>query len=120
MITSDAVSVVRLTEVFRQASTSRVIVNAHRINHGQMPDPGQAVAKMLAVVRDRNPRAFGLDSTRDVQVLSPMNRGGVGARSLKIELQRALNPPGETRVESFGWTFAPGDKVMQVEDNCDR
>ncbi len=137
VIASGAVPVVRLTEVFRQASTSRVIVNAHRINHGQMPeaapagagsdfhlvdaaDPEQAVAKVLAVVRDRIPRAFGLDPIRDVQVLCPMNRGGVGARSLNIELQKALNPPGETRVERFGWTFAPGDKVMQVENNYDR
>ncbi len=83
-------------------------------------DPEQAVAKVLAVVRDRIPRAFGLDPIRDVQVLCPMNRGGVGARSLNIELQRALNPPGETRVERFGWTFAPGDKVMQVENDYDR
>ena len=137
VIASGAVPVVRLTEVFRQASTSRVIVNAHRINHGQMPeaapagagsdfhlvdaaDPEQAVAKVLTVVRDRIPRAFGLDPIRDVQVLCPMNRGGVGARSLNIELQKALNPPGETRVERFGWTFAPGDKVMQVENNYDR
>ena len=105
--------VVRLTEVFRQAATSRVIVNAHRINQGQMPeadagrhersdfyivdaaDPEQAVAKVLAVVRDRIPQAFGLDPIRDVQVLCPMNRGGVGARSLNIELQKVLNPPGE-------------------------
>ncbi len=138
VIASGAVPVVRLTEVFRQAATSRVIVNAHRINHGQMPeaapvgtqsdfhlvdaaDPEQAVAKVLTVVlRDRIPRAFGLDPIRDVQVLFPMNRGGVGARSLNIELQKALNPPGEARVERFGWTYAPGDKVMQVENNYDR
>ncbi len=137
VIASDAVPVVRLTEVFRQAATSRVIVNAHRINHGQMPeaapagtqsdfhlvdaaDPEQAVAKVLAVVRDRIPRAFGLDPIRDVQVLCPMNRGGVGARSLNIELQKALNPPGEAGVERFGWIYAPGDKVMQIENNYDR
>ena len=137
VITSGAVPVVRLTEVFRQASTSQVILNAHRINHGQMPeaapagarsdfhlvdvaDPGQAVAKVIAVVRDRIPRAFGLDPISDVQVLCPMNRGGVGALSLNIELQKALNPPGVTRVERFGWTFAPGDKVMQTENNYDR
>ena len=46
-----------------------------------------------------------------------MNRGGVGARSLNVELQRALNPPGEVRVERFGWTYGPGDKVMQVEND---
>src|SRR5262249_27268402 len=62
----------------------------------------------------RIPRQFGLDPIRDIQVLCPMNRGGVGARSLNIELQAALNPAGEHKVERFGWTFAPGDKVMQI------
>jgi exodeoxyribonuclease V alpha subunit len=66
-------------------------------------------------VKTRIPRRFGLDPIRDVQVLCPMNRGGVGARSLNIELQAALNPAGERKVERFGWTFAPGDKVMQIE-----
>jgi exodeoxyribonuclease V alpha subunit len=55
-----------------------------------------------------------LNPIRHIQVLCPMNRGGVGARSLNIELQAALNPAGERRVERFGWTFAPGDKVMQI------
>ena len=78
------------------------------------------LAKILAVVRDRIPRAFGLDPIRDIQVLCPMNRGGVGARSLNIELQKVLNPPGEVRVERFGWTYAPGDKVMQIENDYDK
>jgi exodeoxyribonuclease V alpha subunit len=137
IIASGVVPVVRLTEVFRQAAGGRVITNAHRINQGQMPElaqgegtsdfyfldaeqPEEAVAKLIAVVRDRIPRAFGLDPVRDVQVLCPMNRGGLGARALNVELQRALNPPGETRVERFGWTFGPGDKVMQVENDYDR
>ncbi len=138
IIGSGAVAVVRLTEVFRQAATSRVIVNAHRINAGQMPEatpagtersdfyvvdaaePEIAAAKILAVVRDRIPKAFGLDPIRDVQVLCPMNRGGVGARSLNIELQKVLNPPGETRVERFGSTYGPGDKVMQIENDYDK
>jgi exodeoxyribonuclease V alpha subunit len=68
----------------------------------------------------RMPRRFGLDPIRDVQVLCPMNRGGVGARSLNIELQAALNPAGELKVERFGWTFAPGDKVMQIENDYDK
>jgi exodeoxyribonuclease V alpha subunit len=72
------------------------------------------------VVRDRIPKAFGLDPVREVQVLCPMNRGGVGVRSINIELQEVLNPPGEVRVERFGWTYAPGDKVMQVENDYDR
>ena len=138
VIGSGAVPVVRLTEVFRQAATSRVIVNAHRINAGQMPEatpagaersdfyvvdaaePEIAMAKVLSVVRERIPRAFCLDPVRDVQVLCPMNRGGVGARSLNVELQRVLNPPGEVRVERFGWTYGPGDKVMQVENDYDK
>lgn len=62
----------------------------------------------------RIPARFGLDPIRDVQVLCPMSRGGFGARSLNLELQRLLNPAGEARVERFGWTFGPGDKVMQV------
>jgi exodeoxyribonuclease V alpha subunit len=82
--------------------------------------PADAVAKIVTAVRDRIPKASGLDAIRDVQVLCPMNRGGLGARSLNIELQKALNPPGEARVERFGWTFGPGDKVMQVENDYDR
>ena len=137
IIACNLVPVVRLTEVFRQAAGSRVITNAHRINSGQMPElssdralsdfyfidaeaPEDGVAKIIAVVRDRIPKAFGLDAVRDVQVLCPMNRGGLGARSLNIELQKALNPPGDARVERFGWTFCPGDKVMQVENDYDR
>ena len=106
--------VVRLTEVFRQAAQSRIITNAHRINRGLMPEPGQepesdfhlvrchdpedGAAKLLEIVARRIPARFGLDPIRDVQVLCPMNRGGLGARSLNLELQRLLNPPGEVRV----------------------
>ena len=137
IIESGAVPVVRLTEVFRQAARSRIIVNAHRINDGVVPDldrpeaisdfyfvpaddPESAVPRILELVRTRIPRRFGLDAVRDIQVLCPMNRGGVGARSLNIELQAALNPAGERRVERFGWTFAPGDKVMQIENDYDK
>ena len=136
IIASGAAPVVRLTEVFRQAAESRIIVNAHRINQGFMPelapadggdfyfvdaaDPEEGVRKLLAIVRERIPKRFGFDPIRDIQVLCPMNRGGLGARSLNIELQTALNPPGEIRVERFGWTFCPGDKVMQVENDYDK
>ena len=84
------------------------------------PDPEAGVEKVLALVRERIPRRFGLDPMRDIQVLCPMNRGGLGARSLNVELQQALNPPGEVRVERFGWTFCPGDKVMQVVNDHER
>src|SRR6476661_4613886 len=137
VISSGAVPVVRLTEVFRPAAQSQIIVNAHRINQGVIPDlrrpeaesdfyfveaddPETAVARIIELVKTRIPRRFGLDPIRDVQVLCPMNRGGVGARSLNIELQAALNPAGERKVERFGWTFAPGDKVMQIENDYDK
>ena len=71
-------------------------------------------------MKTRIPKRFGLDPIRDIQVLCPMNRGGVGARSLNIELQAALNPAGDHKVERFGWTFAPGDKVMQIENDYDK
>jgi exodeoxyribonuclease V alpha subunit len=125
IIASGAVPVVRLIEVFRQAAESRIIVNAHRINHGLMPhlapaessdfylvdaaDSEEGVRKLLAIVQERIPKRFRFNPIRDIQVLCPMNRGGLGARSLNIELQNALNPPGEIRIERFGWTFCPGD-----------
>jgi exodeoxyribonuclease V alpha subunit len=136
IIASDAMPVVRLTEVFRQAAESRIIINAHRINHGLMPewvqdtasdfhfvecaDAEAGVAKILQIVRDRTPVRYGLNPIRDIQVLCPMNRGGLGARSLNIDLQQALNPPGELRVERFGSTYGIGDKVMQVENDYDK
>ena len=137
IIASAAVPVVRLTEVFRQAAMSRIIVNAHHINDGIVPDldrpdgesdfyfvpaddPEDAIPKVLELVHTRIPRRFGLEPIRDIQVLCPMNRGGVGARSLNIELQAALNPAGERKVERFGWTFAPGDKVMQIQNDYDK
>jgi len=137
IIGSDAIPVVRLTEVFRQAAKSRIITNAHRINQGRTPDlstpdgetdfyfvpaedPDQAVSRIITLVQSRIPRRFGLDPIRDIQVLCPMNRGGVGARSLNIELQAALNPPGENKVERFGSTFTSGDKVMQIENDYDK
>jgi exodeoxyribonuclease V alpha subunit len=137
VIQSKQVPVVRLTEVFRQAAESRIIVNAHRINRGEMPlwsrnepdadfhfvecgDPEDGAAKVVEIVRNRVPRRYGLDPISDIQVLCPMNRGALGARSLNVGLQQALNPPGNERLERFGWTFCPGDKVMQVENDYDK
>jgi exodeoxyribonuclease V alpha subunit len=137
MIGSGAVPVVRLTEVFRQAAQSRIVTSAHRINRGAMPDlsrpegesdfyfvradePEVAVSRIVEMVRTRIPQRFGLDPVRDIQVLCPMNRGEVGARSLNVELQAALNPASEPKIERFGWTFASGDKVMQIENDYDK
>src|SRR5689334_23966877 len=134
VIASSAFPVVRLTEVFRQAAQSRIITSAHRINQGSIPDlsppgaesdfyfvqaddPETAVPRIIELVRTRIPKRFGLDPIRDIQVLCPMNRGGAGARSLNIELQAALNPAGDRKVERFGRTFAVGDKVMQIEND---
>jgi exodeoxyribonuclease V alpha subunit len=137
VIASGSVPVVQLTEVFRQATQSRIITSAHRINRGSLPDlskpegesdfyfvqadnPTIAAARIVELVKTRIPQHFGLDPIRDIQVLCPMNRGGIGARSLNIDLQAVLNPAGERKVDRFGWTFAPGDKVMQIENDYDK
>jgi exodeoxyribonuclease V alpha subunit len=136
IIGSATVPVVRLTEVFRQAAESRIIANAHRINQGSMPDWARdpksdfhfvpcrdaedAAAKIIEIVKDRIPARFGLDPIREIQVLCPMNRGGLGARALNLELQKVLNPPDENAIQRFGWTFGAGDKVMQVENDYDK
>jgi exodeoxyribonuclease V alpha subunit len=137
IIGSGIVPTVRLTEIFRQAATSRIIVNAHRINQGQMPlraegaeltdfyfipaeTPEEIHDKLVQVVTERIPRRFNLHPVRDIQVLTPMNRGGLGSRSLNVTLQQCLNPSGEPRITRFGATFAPGDKVIQTENNYTR
>jgi exodeoxyribonuclease V alpha subunit len=108
LIGCSAVPVARLTEIFRQTAASQIIVNAHRVNRGAMPelatptgnlsafifveaaDPEDAAAKVVKVVSERIPARFGFNAIRDVQVLCPMNRGGAGARSLNLDLQTAL------------------------------
>ncbi|WP_237151987.1 SF1B family DNA helicase RecD2 [Oryzibacter oryziterrae] len=137
VISSGAVAVARLTEIFRQAEESRIIVNAHRINHGELPEPpppgeladfyvveargsDDALAKILEVVGTRIPRRFGLDAMRDVQVITPMQKGVVGARNLNDQLARLLNGAPIDQVERFGQTYAVGDKIMQIENDYDR
>jgi exodeoxyribonuclease V alpha subunit len=134
IIASGSVPTVRLTEIFRQAAASHIIVNAHRINRGEMPlnadsaeltdfysipaeTPEEIHHKLLQVVTERIPKRFGFHPVRDIQVLTPMNRGGLGVRSLNVELQQRLNPSGEPQVTRFGTTFAPRDKVLQTENN---
>jgi exodeoxyribonuclease V alpha subunit len=139
LIASGCVPTVRLTEIFRQAATSQIIVNAHRINQGRLPrepegegtkerdfyvipadTPEDIQSKLLRVVSERIPRRFGLHPIRDVQVLTPMNRGSLGARALNALLQETLNPQAEPRISRFGWTYAPGDKVIQTVNNYDK
>ncbi len=139
IIESGAIPVARLTEIFRQASQSRIITNAHRVNAGRMPDlttptsgdadfyfveasdPEDGIRKTVEIVHSRLPRRFGFDPVKDIQVLCPMNRGGLGARSLNVELQCALNPPSNgASIERFGFTYRVGDKVMQTENDYDK
>jgi exodeoxyribonuclease V alpha subunit len=82
--------------------------------------PEEIHAKLLHVVTERIPRRFGLHPVNDLQVLTPMNRGGLGARSLNVELQQHLNPTAEPYLTRFGWTYAPGDKVIQTVNNYDK
>jgi exodeoxyribonuclease V alpha subunit len=136
IIASGRIPTVTLTEIFRQAATSQIIVNAHRMNQGQLPvmrddgksdfyviradSPEEIQAKLLRVVTERIPQRFGLHPIRDVQVLTPMNRGSLGARALNGVLQEALNPEATPRVTRFGWTYAPGDKVIQTVNNYEK
>jgi exodeoxyribonuclease V alpha subunit len=137
LIASGVVPVARLTEIFRQAASSRIIVNAHRINAGQMPEdaPGESdfvflerdtaeatVSTILTLVSQRIPAKFSCDPLRDIQILTPMNRGVLGARALNAALQAALNPPRspDEEVERFGWIFRAGDKVLQTLNNYDK
>lgn len=138
IIDSGAVPTVRLTEIFRQAATSKIIVNAHRINKGEMPlkhdnkdelsdfyfipaeTPEEIHAKLIQVVTERIPKRFGLHPVKDVQVLTPMNRGGLGSHSLNAELQKVLNPKGEPKIIRFGTTYSPGDKIIQTVNNYDK
>jgi exodeoxyribonuclease V alpha subunit len=137
IIASEVIPTVHLTEIFRQAASSRIIVNAHRINQGLLPEkpkdnevsdfyfiqgetPEAIHAKLMQVVTERIPAHFGLHPINDVQVLTPMNRGGLGARSLNIDLQSRLNPDGNPRINRFGWTYAPNDKIIQTVNNYDK
>ena len=139
VIDSGAVPVARLTEIFRQAAQSQIVTNAHKVNSGYMPnlnatrgvetdfyfveahEPDDAITKIIEIVKNRLPKRFGFDPIQDVQVLCPMNRGGIGARSLNVELQKALNPPiDDIFIERFGYTYRVGDKVMQTENDYDK
>lgn len=136
LIRSDVITTVRLTEIFRQAHTSEIIVNAHRVNEGRMPlsydspksdfftlytDSAEVIqAKLIEVVTQRLPKRYGYNPITDIQVLTPMNRGGLGARSLNALLQAELNGHSSPKVERFGSVFAPGDKVIQMTNNYDK
>jgi exodeoxyribonuclease V alpha subunit len=133
IIGSGRVPVVELNEIFRQAEASQIVVNAHRINIGLMPqqeengdfyfirqeDPEEVVRLILRLCRERIPARFGLDPVKDIQVLSPMHRGPAGVSNLNRVLQEALNP-GAPELVVGERRFRPGDKVMQVRNNYDK
>ena len=136
-IASGAVTCVRLLKIFRQAEQSLIVQNAHRINAGEQPvipepgdtnadffvvekrDPDEARKVILELVQSRIPRRFGLDPVRDIQVLTPMNRGPAGTALLNADLQAALNPIGAS-IQRGQTTFRVGDKVMQLRNDYDR
>lgn len=137
IINSQMIPVSRLTEIFRQESCSNIITNAHAINAGHVPDvsqrgessdfffinaetPEEIKAKLLNIVLYRLHARFGFDPIRDIQILTPMNRGGTGTHSLNHILQSQLNGAAEPKVTRYGRTFSPGDKVIQVINNYDK
>jgi exodeoxyribonuclease V alpha subunit len=136
IIASQRVAVVRLTEIFRQAADSGIVVNAHRINRGQFPvvnefedfyyfskeDPQAAAELLVDVVGRRIPRKFGLDALDEIQVMAPMYRGACGVSNLNEMLQTSLNPPSPRKQEKRlgGRVFRVGDKVMQTRNNYDK
>ena len=136
IITSNAIPIVELNEIFRQAKASRIIVNAHKINNGILPalenevpgndfyfiqqeDPEKVLEIILELTKTRIPRRFGFDPIDDIQVLTPMHKGVVGAGNLNRELQKTLNPvqDGVTRGDL---SFRVNDKVMQIKNNYDK
>jgi len=135
LIRSDSIEVVRLTEIFRQAERSLIVVNAHRVNQGMMPilesvdsdgdfffieraEQEELVETLAQLVSRRIPAKFGLDPVEQIQVLTPMNRGPLGTENLNAVLRDLLNPSG-VEVTRGGQTLRVGDKVMQVRNNYD-
>jgi exodeoxyribonuclease V alpha subunit len=135
LIRSRAVPMVRLSRIFRQAEESRIVVNAHRVNQGELPvlgaedpasdfffierqEPEEVLATIKTLLTERIPRKFGLHPTRDIQVLTPMHKGLLGAATLNQELQMLFNPDGPSVVRGTR-TFRVGDKVMQVRNDYD-
>ena len=128
MIDSGRFPVIRLTRIFRQAQASRIIMNAHKINSGQMPDisngsntdfffmqreePEAVLAEVVELVKRKLPGYYHTSSAQ-IQVLTPMQRGIVGATNLNLALQEALNPEGEGLRRS-GFVFRKHDKVMRM------
>jgi exodeoxyribonuclease V alpha subunit len=137
IIDSGKVPVVELNEIFRQAQQSSIIVNAHKVNQGMVPyvqpdrdrlddfyfierqEPEEVLQVIIDLVKNRIPRRFGFDPLEQIQVLSPMHKGMVGAGNLNLELQKALNPATDF-VSRGTKALAVNDKVMQIRNNYDK
>lgn len=138
LIESKVIPVVTLTQIFRQASTSKIIQSAHRINQGYLPDlessktdlsdfyymesatPEDCLDKIMTML-DRIENRFGFSPIKDVQILSPQARGVIGTRNLNEALQKKLNGQNlDKSITRYGMTFAIGDKVMQIQNNYDK
>ena len=140
IINSGVVPVIELTQVFRQAEQSEIILNAHLINHGQMPElrppetglsdfyfiqqeePEDVVEMIVSLVREHIPRRFGLNPVEDIQVLSPMNKGQAGAVNLNARLQEVLNAGAgrNLHIQRGERLFRLDDKVMQIRNNYEK
>lgn len=134
IIDSQKIPVIRLTRIFRQAQTSRIVMSAHAINRGAFPDLSngkdtdfffiknddaeQVADHIVQLVKNRLPKAYSM-STNKIQVLTPMQRGVVGASNLNIVLQEAINP-NKTGLNRGGYSFREGDRVMQIRNNYDK
>ena len=141
VIDSEAATVIRLTEIFRQAQASKIVVSAHAINHGELPvleapaagaaatdfyfisrdDPDAARATIVELVAERIPKSFGFDPVAEIQVLAPMHRGELGTTAINRALQDRLNPPaGGAELARGERVFRRGDKVMQLRNDYDK
>jgi exodeoxyribonuclease V alpha subunit len=136
VIDSEVAHVTRLDTIFRQAETSHIIVNAHRINRGDAPfmdnnssdfyffgedDPARAAELVVDIVKNRLPTRFGFDPMEDVQVIAPMYRGPAGVHALNEALQRTLNGSGRYAEKTIaGRLFRVGDRVMQTRNNYEK
>lgn len=137
IIASDAVTVIRLTEIFRQAAASKIVTSAHRINHGELPDlatdatrddfffierqdPQLARDTIVELVTERIPARFGFDPLADIQVLVPMHRGPLGTEALNAALQAKLVPETQSVLRRGEREFRAGDRVMQLKNDYER
>ncbi len=134
LIESDIIPVIRLTRIFRQAQSSRIVMSAHAINQGQFPDtsngqqtdfffiqqedPETVAQEIVNLVKNRLPKAYH-QKVSNIQVLTPMQRGVVGAAQLNLALQQALNP-SQVALNRGGYSFRQGDRVMQLRNNYDK